>query len=83
MRKRSPGVECALGHRTGRAGFGLRLPDCWDYILTHCTDVRYAVKEHRQFRMEKEMGAKERGPEKQTEDKLKKATREPLNIFNG
>lgn len=26
---------------------------------------------------------KERGPEKQTEDKLKKATREPLNIFNG
>lgn len=57
MGKQSPGAERALGHRTGRAGFGLRLPDCWDYTLTHCTDVRYAVKEHGQFRMEKEMGA--------------------------
>lgn len=25
--------------------FGLRLPDCWDYTLTHCTDVHYARKE--------------------------------------
>lgn len=57
MGKQSPGAERALGHRTGRAGFRLRLPDSLYYTLIHCTDVRYAVKEHGQFRMEKEMGA--------------------------
>lgn len=39
--------------------FGLRLPDCWDYTLTHCTDVHYARKERRQFRLAKEKGGGE------------------------
>lgn len=52
--------------------FGLRLPDCWDYTLTltHCTDVHYARKEHRQFRLVKEKG--------EGEDK-RKAPREPFS----
>lgn len=35
----------------------VRLPDCWDHTHTRCTKVHYAVKEHGQYRLEKEKGA--------------------------